>query len=515
MDRGRAAAQTRGMSHRNAKGRLSLPFAASRILTKVLALALATFGAHGQTLGTVVSAPATKAPADVAGALARYIAKPDDTFKWELRTRYRAKGADAIELVLQSQTWQGVAWNHQVVLIKPRGLDEPDHALLIVGGGHWQDSYGDPSSGEEDLPKGGDVFVTLAKILHTVVVVVGQVPYQPLFNLSEDRLIAHTFDEYLRSDDPEWPLLLPMVKTVVRALDASDEASRREWNQPLKTFTIFGASKRGWTTWLTGAVEPRATALVPVVFDALNMSEHFPHQTAVFGGPSEAIKPYTDLGLPDVLTSDRGASLRRIVDPYSYLDALKQPKLIMIATNDAYFPSDSANLYWDALEGPKYLLYLPNEPHSIKHYSQAFRALRALQRSLTGGPPLPKLEWEFVWDGQGSGGQLCVRSDPKPTAVRLWSASSDDRDFRKATWTAGAEIGARDAANVRLDPPATGYRSVVGEVEYGHWLSAYSLTTNLAVLAAPGTPAPGPRPRGVAGVCATHVPEINAAAIEP
>jgi len=83
------------------------------------------------------------------------VAKPDDTFSWELRTHFRAKGADAIELLLQSQTWQGVAWKHQVVLIKPRGLDKPNHALLIVGGGRWQESYAEPSpGGEEDLPKG-------------------------------------------------------------------------------------------------------------------------------------------------------------------------------------------------------------------------------------------------------------------------------------------------------------------------------------------------------------------------
>ncbi len=231
-----------------------------------------------------------------------------------------------------------------------------------------------------------------------------------------------------------------MVKTVVRALDASDEASRREWNQPLETFTVFGASKRGWTTWLTGAVDPRVTAIAPVVFDALNMAEHFPHQTAVFGAPSEAIKPYTDLGLPEILTSDRGAPLRQIVDPYSYLDALKQPKVIMLATNDAYFPSDSANLYWDALEGPKYLLYLPNEPHSIKHYGQAFGALRALQRSVTGGAPLPALEWEFAWNGDGAGGRLCVRSDPKPRA-----RAALDREFRRARLSScDLERGRRD-----------------------------------------------------------------------
>src|SRR5262245_3087798 len=170
------------MSHVNAKGWPTLPFAAPLVLTTAFALALAAHGALAQTPGAPAAAVTATPPADVGGALARYVAKPDDTFKWELRTRYRAKGADAIELLLQSQTWQGVAWKHQVVLIKPRGLDEPDHALLIVGGGRWQESYSEPSpGGEEDLPKGGDTFVTLARLLHSVIVVVGQVPYQPLF----------------------------------------------------------------------------------------------------------------------------------------------------------------------------------------------------------------------------------------------------------------------------------------------------------------------------------------------
>jgi PhoPQ-activated pathogenicity-related protein len=446
-----------------------------------------------------IVADSRPANADPATALARYVAKPDATFTWQLRTHYRVKGADAIELLMQSQTWQGVAWKHQVVLIKPRGLEKPDHALVIVGGGRWQDSFTEPSSGEEDLPKGGDVFVDLARLLHTIVVVIGQVPYQPLFDLSEDRLIAYTLDQYERTGDQEWPLLLPMVKSVVRALDASDAVARQQWRQPLRTFTLTGASKRGWATWLTPAVEPRVTAFAPIVMDALNMAQHFPHQTAVFGAPSAAIKPYTDLGLPEILSSDRGAPLRSIVDPYSYRDALEQPKLLIIATNDAYFPFDSLNLYWDALEGPKYVLYLPNEPHAIKHYGQAFRALRALNDSVSGAMPLPKIEWEFAWDD--AGGRLCVRSDPKPRAVRLWSATSDGRDFRQAVWSAGPELSARPAASIALTPPASGYRATFAEVEYGRWLTAYSLSTNLAVLPAPGTPELGPRPHGVVGVC--------------
>ena len=158
------------------------------------------------------------------------------------------------------------------------------------------------------------------------------------------------------------------------------------------------------------------------------------------------------------------------------------------------------------------LLYLPNEPHSIKHYGQAFGALRALQRSVTGGAPLPKLEWEFAWSADAAGGRLCVRSDPKPRAVRLWTANSDGSDFRHATWTAGAEMNARDAASIGLEPPAAGYRSVVAEVDYGHLLGAYSLSTNLAVLAAPGARARAPTARRGRRV---HDPSPGAEAMMP
>ena len=136
---------------------------------------------------------------------------------------------------------------------------------------------------------------------------------------NEDRLIAHSFERYLATGDPEWPLLLPMVKSVVRALDASSEAAAQQWGAPLERFTVTGGSKRGWTTWLTAAVEPRVTAIAPIVIDALNMRQHFPHQTEVWGAPSEAIRPYTDLKLTDILGSDAGESLRAIVDQMAAL----------------------------------------------------------------------------------------------------------------------------------------------------------------------------------------------------
>jgi PhoPQ-activated pathogenicity-related protein len=449
-----------------------------------------------------LSGAAAQAPAgDASTALARYVGKPDDTYRWTITTRYQAKNAEVIGLLLQSQTWQGAVWKHQVLVIRPRRVAKADHAVLIVGGGRWHEEYAETHSDREPLPEGGDLFIRIARELRSVVIVLGEVPFQPLFDLSEDRLIAHTFDEYLRTGDDEWPLLLPMVKSTIRAMDAVDAAARQEWNEPLRTFTVFGGSKRGWTTWLTAAVEPRVTALAPTVIDALNMAKHFPHQTEAFGAPSEAIRPYTDLGLTEILADERGASLRAIVDPYSYRAAIKQPKLIVLGTNDQYFPLDSLNFYWDGLEGPKYILYMPNEPHDIRHSGPVFRSLRALNDSLTGEEALPSLQWEFVW--RDGGALLCVRSEPKARAIRLWSATSDDRDFRDATWTGGDELPGGKLAEIAVQRPATGYLAAFAQADFGHGLHAYSLTTNLAVLAAAPSEDFGQRPTGVAGVCSS------------
>src|SRR5690606_13767316 len=141
----------------------------------------------------------------------------------------------------------------------------------------------------------------------------------------------------------------PMVKSVVRAMDAVQAVGREQWGLDIRKFTLTGASKRGWTTWLTAAVDDRVEALVPMVFDVLNIEPQIEHQREVWGRQSERMHDYADQGLFDRLATPPGRMLQRIVDPFHYREKITQPKLLVLATNDRYWPVSALNFYWDQL----------------------------------------------------------------------------------------------------------------------------------------------------------------------
>jgi len=62
-------------------------------------------------------------------------------------------------------------------------------------------------------------------------------------------------------------------------------------------FVVAGASKRGLTTWITAAADPRLIAIVPMVIDLLNQVKSFEHHYQAYGFYSEAVKDYQDMKL--------------------------------------------------------------------------------------------------------------------------------------------------------------------------------------------------------------------------
>lgn len=373
------------------------------------------------------------APPAGGGALQRYVAAPDASYHWREVCTARYAGGDYRELLLRSQRWRGRLWRHQLFIVRPADAPaRPRTAALLVSGGDWHESYRSPGS---SCVASGDAqtYEALAAALGMPLAILRQVPEQPLFGgRREDALIAYSFQQYLKTRDPRWPLLLPMVKSVVRAMDAVQSYARERWRAEIGGFLLFGASKRGWTTWLTAAVDPRVKAFAPISFTMLDIPAELAHQRRVWGGLSPEIHDYTALGLTDKMQSGEAADLLRIVDPVRYAAALTQPKLLVIGTDDPYWPVDAANLYWPALPRDKYLLYLPNNGHSPSDFRRLFGDLAALARRMAEAIPLPQLHWRVKRQGQRYA--LEVFSRPRPARLRVWRAYAAHRGFRGALW---------------------------------------------------------------------------------
>ncbi len=398
--------------------------------------------------------------ADATGQLAHYVAMPDTSYTWREVRSERLGETEFTELILTSQTWRGIPWKHQLIIIRPKSLDPgATQAFLFIHGGRWKPEY---ETGQTTLPREARMFAKLAETLRAPVAVLRHVPFQPLFDRREDALIAYTFDQYLETGEPDWPLLLPMVKSAARAMDTVQAFSRDRWQHPIDAFTVTGASKRGWTSWLTAAVDPRVASVAPIAIDMLNVPAQIKLQQATFGALSEQVQDYASIDLPGRVNTERGQNLMAMVDPYRYRADLNQPKLILLGTNDRFWPLDALKVYWDELPEPKRVLYVPNQGHGVRDFARLVGGLSALHRYSSHGEELPVVSWTYAVGPDRLG--VDVQSNRVPRKVDAWTARSPTRDFREARWTSHrcTRKGEKYACNVAR--PAEGYAAVYAEL---------------------------------------------------
>jgi PhoPQ-activated pathogenicity-related protein len=202
------------------------------------------------------------------------------------------------------------------------------------------------------------------------------------------------------------------------------------------------------------------------------------------------IADYTERNLPEQLAKPEGKAIVDLVDPYSYRAHLTMPKLILLGTNDPYWPVDALTLYFPGLPGEKNVHYVPNGDHGLG--PGAVEALAAFYADVIAGRPRPRFEWEFERGNPGL--TLTVDAEDAPVRAEVCRASAPTRDFRKARWTseplvaenAGAGTGAgrggpRFVAKTEASKDSFGaifarlfYRSAIGQ--------EYALSTTLEVL---------------------------------
>lgn len=419
-------------------------------------------------------------------ALDAYVQRADPSFSWKVVSAKSAQGMNQVVLEMTSQNWltpdkvNRTQWQHWMVLAYPDKV-RSNIGFLMIGGG----------SNDDPAPAGPDArTLQIAQATGTLVAELKMVPNQPLIfhndgqPRKEDDLIGYTWDQYLKTADPEWTARNAMVKSAVRAMDAMTEymASDAGGKQTVNQFVVAGGSKRGWTTWLTGAVDSRVVGIIPIVIDVVNVDTSMRHHFAAYGFWAPAIGNYIQHSIMQRMDHPRLKDLYALEDPFSYRDRLTMPKYVINAAGDQFFLPDSSQFYWNQLKTEKGLRYIPNTDHGLKDTDVA-ESIIAFYSLILAKKSLPDFKYSVGNDG------ITIEAKDRPVELRLWQANNPEaRDFRMETLgkkyvSESLQLNADGKLTVQLPKPAKGWTAYFVEATYDVQApTKLKLTTGIQVI---------------------------------
>jgi len=411
-----------------------------------------------------------------ATALDEYIHAFDPTYGFDLASVIEREGYKVYVLDMTSQT----------SVIVPDNLANTV-ALLFVNDGDI--SMPAPTAMNENL-------VQFALETGSMVIDLTQVPNQPMTFLddgvprSNDELVAYTLDKFLLTGDRFWPLLFPMTKSIVRAMDSVQSFMAGDLGIPLtavdiERFAVAGGANQAWAAYLAAAIDPRVVGLMPMAFDALNLDVQMDHQLALYAGYLGALDPYSLLppagfDILSRLSTPEGQSLLDLVDPYRYAILLRVPKYIVGSASDPYWAPDSGDFYLSALPGTTRFRLHANVGHDLlgTYEETLLEGLWWYKFSVLSGNLLPTLSWSNPETGEmtvsasgGTNGQLYLWAAFNPTAPYF------DVDSFGPNWVRVA----LSQNTIRFEPQ-DGYLAFMIEYEFQLFGEPGTVTTTVEII---------------------------------
>lgn len=357
---------------------------------------------------------------------------------WKLMKTEPENSLTVYTYELTSQFWpdktlskSGKVWQHTLILHVPKQIKNNQAFLYINSGINSKNDFKMSPKGLSDLAKKyGSVVVDLHDVPNQYLTFDDGVPRK------EDGIVAYTWNKYMEnpSTNAYWPVQLPMVKSVVEAMNAVQAiATIQKYSKVPEQFVLSGASKRGWATWLTSLVDKRVHAIIPIVIDIFNIENNIAHIHNSLGKWPFAFHDYAEQGRIKNLHSKEFRQLAKIIDPISYRkypeykSRLAIPKLIINASSDDFFVPDSLLQYVDQLSGNNTIKILPNQNHNV-NFTNVDNPISEYFGLLLEKKTLPQLTWNENKNSQ----YIEVTTDFIPSGeVTHWQAKNKNvRDFR-------------------------------------------------------------------------------------
>ncbi|OUS27296.1 hypothetical protein A9Q99_14870 [Gammaproteobacteria bacterium 45_16_T64] len=391
--------------------------------------------------------------------LADYVLADDPYFQWKIIEQIPFNHGIEYRISMTSQRWQPEStpqhpvWRHDLSLYVPNKRTQQTALLFITG------------KNNNSVIKSSQYFSSLATHTQSITAQLFQVPNQPtIFKEDaeqhvryEDSIVAYSWAQALENGDPTNIVLFPMVKSAYQAMNSIAEVAKHldASSTAINQFVLSGASKRGWTTWLTAAIDPRVVGIVPLVIDVLNIQPSMAHHKQAYQQYSSAIQDYVREGIMSALEKGTADDTAKMIDPLSYKNTLAMPKFIVNASGDQFFLPDSSQFYLEQLLGDNYFRIIPNTDHSLN--ATAYNSLTHFYVSTLSKTPLPSVKGT-IEQMPDIPTMLTLTLSEKPSSITLWHATNtQSRDFRVES------IGEAWKATPWNNPPKahsenTGYR---------------------------------------------------------
>ncbi|XP_072027742.1 autocrine proliferation repressor protein A-like [Amphiura filiformis] len=373
-----------------------------------------------------------------------YVNMPDPHYNYTVLTNHtvRIAGSYTVYTInMTSQKWltdndsdRSIWWHYLMVTI-PDEVRYPDAAYMYITGG---------GNGGPPDPLGDDevLFTSLtAASMGIVTACLKQVPNQPIVfkkdpkqeKRTEDAIIAFTWAHFINNgtDEPYWLLRMPMTKAAVRAMDTiSNYTSHVRPDLNISRFIVAGKSKRGWTTWTTGAVDKRVIAIVPIVLDCLNLVKNMHHFYRSLGGWTLEFADYWVMNITRELDNPNTQKMADIIDPLVYKDRLTMPKYIITTSGDEFFLPDDSHYYLNQMKGKTYIRITQNTEHELKGKQlDVLLNIRAFMFAVLEGWNWPVMNWTL--SENATHGTIEFHTNVKPLSINTWMAQTLESDGRR------------------------------------------------------------------------------------
>ena len=402
--------------------------------------------------------------------LDNFIAENDPYYSWNYTGKsISGVGWDAYLINMTSQMWLNESyvnkpiWWHWLWIVLPTDLRHKNFAT-VVGTGGDNKNYDINSA-----PDRSDVFFiacqNIARDTGSICASLYQIPNEPLIftqdplqkSRSEDAIIAfgwNQFSKYPSSDNYRynWLTHFPMTKATIRAMDTVSTFASSKLNIPsIENFGVSGASKRGWSAWLTAAADKRIKVMVPIVLDMLNFHPNLHHQYKAYGGWTFAFGDYYAENITQDLDDEWFEQLLQAADPYSFIDRYNErnlAKYIVDGTWDEFFMPDDEQFWWNDLQQPKYFLMNPDADHSQATAIETdIPSLTTFIGAYLNNVKLPIVEWEI---NNETGNNITIEFYGQTSNIIdavIWhgrSCGRERRDFRMLTLDDPCYCGVQD-----------------------------------------------------------------------